>query len=89
VVRRCRDGCKIGPLFANDAAAAEALFAALVPFAASGPLFLDAPENNPAATALALRHGMTEAFGCARMYLGPAPRIAYERVFGVTTFELG
>jgi len=89
VVRRCRDGCKIGPLFADDALAAEALYAQLARFAAGGPLFLDAPENNPAAIELAHRHRMTEVFGCARMYLGPPPLIAHERIFGVTTFELG
>lgn len=89
VVRRCGNGCKIGPLFADDAGAAEALFGRLAAFAAGGPLFLDAPENNPAAMALVRRHGMTEVFGCARMYRGPAPDLAHERIFGVTTFELG
>jgi hypothetical protein len=89
VVRRCGEGCKVGPLFADDALVAEALYAHLAGFAAGGPLYLDAPENNPAAMALVQRHGMTEVFGCARMYLGPAPDIAHERVFGVTTFELG
>lgn len=88
-VRRCREGCKIGPLFADDAAAAEALYRRLTAFAAGGPLFLDAPENNPDAMALTRRHGMEEVFGCARMYLGPVPEIAHNRVFGVTTFELG
>ncbi|KAA6183047.1 GNAT family N-acetyltransferase [Thiohalocapsa marina] len=89
VVRRCREGCKIGPLFADDAAAAEALHAALSVFAAGGPVFLDVPENNPDALALAQRHGMVEVFGCARMYRGPFPNIAHRHVFGVTTFELG
>ncbi|MEZ5542111.1 MAG: GNAT family N-acetyltransferase [Pseudomonadota bacterium] len=89
VVRRCRAGCKIGPLFADDALAADALYARLAEFAAGGPLYLDAPENNPAAMALVQRHGMDEVFGCARMYLGSAPALAHERVFGVTTFELG
>jgi len=89
VIRRCREGCKIGPLFADDAQAAEALFAGLQGFAAGGPLFLDAPENNPAAIELARRHRMVEVFGCARMYLGPAPDLAHQRIFGVTTFELG
>lgn len=89
VVRRCREGCKIGPLFADDVPAAEALYTHLAQFAAGGPLFLDVPENNPAAMALAQRRGMAEVFGCARMYLGPLPAIAHERVFGVTTFELG
>lgn len=89
VVRRCLEGCKIGPLFADDAAVAEALYAQLAAFAAGGPLFLDAPENNAAAMALVQRHGMAEVFGCARMYLGPVPVLTHERVFGVTTFELG
>ncbi|MCB0071771.1 MAG: GNAT family N-acetyltransferase [Caldilineaceae bacterium] len=89
VIRRCGDGCKIGPLFADDAAAAETLYAHLARFAAGGPLFLDAPENNPAAMDLVQRHKMVEVFGCARMYLGPAPDLAHHRIFGVTTFELG
>lgn len=89
LVRRCREGCKIGPLFADDALAARALYLHLTEFAAGGPLFLDAPENNPAAMALVREHRMDEVFGCARMYLGPPPDLAHERVFGVTTFELG
>jgi len=89
VVRRCGEGCKIGPLFANDAEAAEGLFTHLARFAAGGALYLDAPENNAAAITLASEHRMTEVFGCARMYLGPPPAVANERVFGVTTFELG
>ena len=89
VIRRCGEGCKIGPLFADDTRAADALFAGLAAFAAGGPVFIDAPENNPAAVELAHRHCMVEVFGCARMYLGPFPQLAHERIFGVTTFELG
>ena len=89
MVRRCREGCKIGPLFADDAVAASALFTHLAGFAAGGPLFLDAPENNPAAIEFVHQNRMVEVFGCARMYLGPFPVLAHERVFGITTFELG
>jgi GNAT superfamily N-acetyltransferase len=89
VIRRCLDGCKIGPLFADDATAAAALYGHLARFAAGGPLFLDAPENNPAALALVRQHLMVEVFGCARMYLGPPPDLMHRRIFGVTTFELG
>jgi GNAT superfamily N-acetyltransferase len=89
VVRRCREGCKIGPLFADDARAAEALYTRLAGFAEGGTLFLDVPENNPAAIGLAHQHRMVEVFGCARMYQGPPPALAHEHVFGVTTFELG
>jgi GNAT superfamily N-acetyltransferase len=89
VVRRCREGCKIGPLFADDAPAAEALYSRLAGFATGGPLDLDAPENNSAAIELVHKHRMIEVFGCARMYLGPPPVLSHERIFGVTTFELG
>lgn len=89
VVRRCGGGCKIGPLFADDESVAEALFQSLAAYAAGGPLFLDAAENHEAAQALVRRHGLQAVFGCARMYLGPVPDVAHEKVFGVTTFELG
>jgi GNAT superfamily N-acetyltransferase len=89
VVRRCRQGCKIGPLFADNAQVADALYNRLAGFAAGGPLFIDVPETNPGGLVLAQRHGMIEVFGCARMYLGPPPALAHERVFGSTTFELG
>jgi len=89
VVRRCREGSKIGPLFANDATVSEALYTSLAAFGAGGPVYLDAPENNPAAMEFVRRHEMTEVFGCARMYLGPPPELAHDRIFGITTFELG
>ena len=34
-------------------------------------------------------HGMKEVFGCARMVLGPIPKLPDDEIFGVTTFELG
>jgi GNAT superfamily N-acetyltransferase len=89
VVRRCREGFKIGPLFADDPTVAETLFRALSAEAADEPLYLDVPENNPSALALAARHGLTEVFGCARMYHGAAPTLPWGEIYGVTTFELG
>lgn len=89
VIRPCRRGFKIGPLFAADTAVAEALFRGLGDFAPGEPIFLDVPENNPHAMALAQRHGLHEVFGCARMYYGPPPVLPNEEIFGVTTFELG
>jgi hypothetical protein len=52
-------------------------------------LFIDVPENNRAAVAFVRERRMIEVFGCARMYLGTPPAVAHERIFGVTTFELG
>ncbi len=89
VVRRCKEGCKVGPLFADDPRVVESLYAHLAEFAVGGPLFIDAPENNPAAMAFVARHRMIEVFGCARMYLGDPPAVAHDHIFGVTTLELG
>lgn len=89
VIRPCRRGYKIGPLFAADAETAEALFCGLADFAPGAPVYLDVPESNSAAMDLARRHRMREVFGCARMYYGPVPALPQREIFGVTTFELG
>ncbi len=90
VVRACREGFKVGPLFADDAQIAEALFLALqekIP--AGAAIFLDTPEVNALAVALAARHGMQPVFETARMYRGRFPQLPVGRIFGVTSFELG
>ncbi len=47
------------------------------------------PEPNTAGMGLVAGLRLTESFGCARMYLGPAPELPVERIFGVTSFEIG
>jgi len=88
VIRRCRTGHKIGPLFADDKDIAEQLYLALAS-GADGPVYLDVPEVNPAGMALAEKYAMNRVFGTARMYIGDAPALPLERIFGVTSFELG
>jgi Acetyltransferase (GNAT) domain len=73
VIRPCRTGRKIGPLIADDRDAAEAMFAALVG-PAGGQVFLDVPQPNDAAVALATAHGFAPVFETARMYSGPIRR---------------
>ncbi len=53
------------------------------------PVFLDVPEPNAEAVALAERHGLAPVFETARMYRGHAPVEQLDRTFGITTFELG
>jgi hypothetical protein len=90
VLRRCRHGFKIGPLFADNADLAEGLFLALTAaLPVDTPTFLDVPEVNPQAMRLAEKHGMTKAFETARMFTQQAPRVPLHQWFGVTTFELG
>ncbi|RZN06326.1 GNAT family N-acetyltransferase [Bradyrhizobium genosp. SA-3] len=89
VIRPCRTGHKIGPLVADDRAAAEAIVQALLANADGGEVFLDVPAVNREAIALAGELGLKPVFETARMYTGPIPPLRIDRVFGVTSFELG
>lgn len=89
VLRPARAGYRFGPLFADDAEVAEALYVAATARVPGEEVFLDVPERNEAAMALAERHGLQEVFGCARMTLGPPPTLPWDEIFGVTTYELG
>lgn len=90
VLRPCRAGYKVGPLFADSADLADRLFSSLQSHAAKdSPVFLDIPGTNPAAAELVKRHGMTVQFETARMYKGEHPTFPIEKMFGITTFELG
>ena len=87
-LRPCVTGCKIGPLFAQDFNAAEALFPALASHA-EGDLSVDVPEERQDFRNMLGRAGMLPGFTTARMYLGRPPRFRSDWVFGVTTLELG
>jgi len=89
VIRPCLNGCKIAPLVADDRAAAEAVVQALLGSADSGEIFLDVPAENREAIALAEALGLKPVFETARMYTGAITPPRIDRVFGVTSFELG
>ena len=89
VIRSCRQGHKIGPLFADDPETAELIFRALASEVKGETVALDPPEPNDEALELAERFDLSPVFETARMYRGPAPELPVGRIFGVTTFELG
>jgi len=89
VVRACREGFKLGPLYAETESIAAELFLALAATARGAMIYLDVPAPNAAAIRLAERHGMKPVFETARMYTGAAPDLPLARLFGVTSFELG
>jgi len=89
VIRPCRSGHKVGPLFADTADIAENIFADLISSVPGAPIYLDVPRPNQAALALVERHGMEPVFETARMYTKGDPGVPVDRVYGVTTFELG
>ena len=90
VIRACHEGYKIGPLNAESKDLALELFSALTAKIPTGATFyLDTPEPNSAALALAERHDMRPCFETARMYTGTAPDLPLHKIFGITSFELG
>lgn len=88
--RPCRVGSKVGPLFADSPAIAARILSGLrASIPAGTPAYLDVPEPNADALALAHMNGMREVFGTARMYSRSVPALPLDRIYGITTFELG
>lgn len=88
--RKCADGFKIGPLFAQTTESAEALFqACCAEVEAGASVTLDVPEANRAAMMMAESAGLAPVFETARMYRGPAPELAWVKIHGLSSFELG
>lgn len=89
VLRKSQSGFKVGPLFANSPDVAEALYQACLNSVPDELVYMDIPMNNMNALSLMTKYGATSIFECARMYHGPEPQIDMNRVYGITTFELG
>jgi GNAT superfamily N-acetyltransferase len=90
VMRPAGSGFKVGPLFADDPDIAGDLLGSIAArIGATAEVFLDVPSPNVEAVALAEGRGMVPSFETARMYAGGDPALPIERIFGVTTFELG
>lgn len=89
MVRACRVGYKIGPLFADNEKTAIAIFNALTYKIRGEKVYFDVPEANERAINIAKRCGMTKVFETARMYNKDIYRLPYRSIYGVTTFELG
>jgi hypothetical protein len=90
VIRPVQEGYKVGPLFADDVRIAVRILDGLAYHAGDGAtVFLDVPEPNSVGLALARELGLEPVFETARMYRGGDPLLPLERVFGITSFELG
>lgn len=89
VVRKCQEGYKIGPLFAETEAVARALYEACLNSAPGESVYLDIPTTHEGARQLVADYGATYVFECARMYYGTPPETKATAVFGISSFELG
>lgn len=88
-IRQSHTGFRIGPLNADDEHIAEQLLLALLAFGSDAPVFLDVPDANPEAIKLAQRYGMKPLFEIAQMYNKEIPNLPINRVFAVTSLEVG
>lgn len=90
VIRACRSGYKIGPLNAETPTIAHEILIALTSRIPAGTeIYLDTPEPNTEAIDLAHKHGMQCSFETARMYAGEFPELPLQKIFSITSFELG
>ena len=90
VIRKCRSGYKIGPVFAEDDKKAMSLVQNLISELKDGEeYFLDIPDVNKKAHALTQALSMESVFETARMYTKEQPNFDLSKIYGITTFELG
>lgn len=89
VARRCRSGFKIGPLFADEMKIALQLLERLAGACEGGDLSIDVPATKLDFIAALNAAGFVPTFTTTRMYKGPPPKLGLQRLFGVTTLELG
>lgn len=90
VLRKCFEGFKIGPLFADNPLCANGLFDALIgSISKKDKVFFDVPEVNKDALAIVKKHKMNKVFATGRIYTKRQPHFPLEKWYGVTTFELG
>ncbi len=89
LMRPCLSGWKVGPLIAEEANIANRLWTGLARHGEGNSMFIDSPDDNPAAMDLCKSFSMTEVFGCQRMYLGHPPELDHAKIFGITTLEVG
>lgn len=89
VCRECYEGFKIAPLFADNLMIAEQLLMACEWATEGKTLIIDIPEINRDAKKLIDEFKMKQVFATARMYNKELPELDYNKIFGVTSFELG
>jgi len=89
IIRKVNVGYKICPLFADNSFIAEELYKACLNAVIGEPLYFDVPVINSAAMNIIKKYNAKYVFECARMYYGEPPKVAMNKIYGITTFELG
>jgi hypothetical protein len=90
-LRKCFTGYRVGPLFAEDPQTAKSLLCtALSRISKDSSVMIDVPEPNTEALKLVSELKLKQVFETVRMYSGgPAPVLPLQKIYGVTSLELG
>jgi hypothetical protein len=88
-IRTANIGFKIGPLFARNYEVAKALYKTCLNYGKGDPVFLDIPVSNQLAKDLVDTMEAKYTMECARMYYGQPPELPIDKIYGITSFELG
>jgi GNAT superfamily N-acetyltransferase len=89
VIRPCLEGYKIGPLFANNPDIAAQILHFLLSKTPTASIFIDVPNPNPIGKDILSHFNPQPVFACARMYTKQAPKLPLDKIFALTSFELG
>ncbi len=90
VIRKCKHGNKIDPLFADNTGVAKEILIKLTSSIKEEELYyLDIPEVNQDGLSLSGEFKMKRISKTVRMYLGTAPELPVRKIFGTTSLALG
>lgn len=89
-IRKCHTGYKIAPLFADSLEIADILFRTLSSTVNGEVISIDIPEPNSSyTTVLVEQYKLAPVFETYRMYRGEALGLCLNKIYGITSFELG
>lgn len=90
LIRPAEIGYRIGPLFADTEYVAQQLLQTLLQTCPPDqPVFMDVPKTNAQATELMAASDAIPLFSNCRMYKGLFPKLPLQKIYGVTTLEMG
>ncbi|MCH2175736.1 MAG: GNAT family N-acetyltransferase [Lentisphaeria bacterium] len=90
VIRKCRVGYKLAPLYAENNEIAKCLLESLISQVdVNQPYFLDITEQNQGALSLVEELEMKLSFETARMYTKETPVLPIHKIYGIASFEIG
>ena len=90
VLSKTNEGYKVAPLFADDIEIAKKILEGLITCIKTNErIFIDIPDINVSGESLIKHYGFSRGFSVLRMYKGKTPNFDNQKMFGLTTLEIG